>query len=424
MKSLNQRRLVGALAFCGVLGVTGCDDFLRVNNPGVIDATTVDAVEDAATFSQSALNNLFDAVDNAAIYSGWFTGEIWVGDTFPTRNDVGKRVVAPTNNTVSNDAFSPLARAIATGERTQELLAGISGAAGSIDIARATFASAYAIMLMSEMFCQGVISSGLENLGGPLQPDEMRLEAIDRFERVIAIGQVNGSAAAATLANASRVGIARARLQRGEFDAAIAAASGVPAGFVMNAPKLDDPSNRAALGNTIYSFTLQRPAIVVPYYFRALNDPRVPSALGGGGFPTVAQGNDLPFHRQTKYPGWTSPVRLASHLEARYIIAEAELKKGNPAPAQALIAERRVAGSGAGGDFATGDPVLIGLLDQRARDFYLEAKHMGDWQRNPAETPYALPVGYEYYDDTESFVGNQTCFPVPNNETLNNPNFR
>lgn len=403
--------------------VVGCDDFLSVENPTVIDASTIDPVNDAATFSNSALNNLYTAFDNVAVYQAWFTGESWVGDTFPTRNDIAKRTIDFSNGTMEGEVWSPLATAIATGERTQELLAGASDAASNINIARATFAAAYGIQLMAETFCQTVISSSLENLGSPLDPQTAAGEAESRFEKVISIGSSASGAEAALLTRAARVGLARSRLFQGDYAGAIQAAEQVPVDFEFIVPRVDDPANRGPLGNTVYTFTLARPSLVVPPYFRELDDPRVESALGGGGFPMTTQGNDLQFYRQTKYTSYGDGIRLASGLEARYIIAEARFKQGDPSAALALIAERQIAGTGEGDDFATGDPVLIELLDQRARDFYLEAQHMGTWLRNPGATPYVIPAGTPYYAEGTSTVGTQICFPVPDDEVQNNPNF-
>src|SRR5690606_16172275 len=105
------------------LGAGACDSLMEVDNPTVIDASTVDPVQDAPTFAQSALNNLWDAFDDAIIYGGWFSGEIWEGDSFPTRTDIGRRNIdfaegtGTTNGTVDDEVYAPLARAIATGER-------------------------------------------------------------------------------------------------------------------------------------------------------------------------------------------------------------------------------------------------------------------------------------------------------------------
>jgi hypothetical protein len=425
------RILGGVVAVSAALGAAGCDEWLDVKNPTVIDASTVDPVEDAPTFAQSAMNNLFDAFDDAIVYSGWFSGEIWEGDSFPTRTDIGRRNVdfvegtGSLNVTLNTEIYAPLARAIATGERVQELLAGEADAASNINIARGAFASAYGTLLEAEIFCTVVISSGLHNLGPPLTPQQGATESLTRFQRVIDISGASTHADAADLGMAARVGLARAHLFLGNYGEAAAAAAQVPADFEMFAPKVDDPSNRAALGNTVHNFTLARPSLVVPPYFRALNDERVPNELGPSpDWPLVAQDAALDFYRQTKYLDWGDDVRLASGLEARYIVAEANLKAGNPAAAVALIAERMLEG-GDDAVFTPSGDTLTDLLDQKARDFYLEATHMGDWRRNPTSARYVPASGTPYYNETEGGVfGTQTCLPLPDDEVLNNPQFQ
>ena len=205
-----------------------------VDNPTVIDAGTVDPAEDAPTFAQSALNNLFDAFDDAIVYGAWFSGEAWEGDSFPTRTDIGRRNIdfvegtGSTNGTLDTDIYSPLARAIATGERVQDLLAEESGPAADLNVARAAFASGYATLLEAELFCTVVISSGQDDLGDPLTSEQGAAEAATRFQRVIDLTAGQSSADAALLGTAARVGLARARLLQGDYAGAIAAAGQVP----------------------------------------------------------------------------------------------------------------------------------------------------------------------------------------------------
>jgi hypothetical protein len=430
------RPIVGATMAASILvTAAGCDSYLEVKNPTVIDASTVDPVADAPTFSLSALNNLFNAFDDFIVYGAWFSGEAWEGDTFPTRTDIARRTidfvegVETTNSTVPGDIYNPLARAISTGENVQVLLADLPDATSNINLVRATYASATGILFESELFCQTVISSSLTNLGVPLTSVEGAAAAEERFKRVITQGTAVNTPEALMLANAARVGLARALLFQGKNAEAVAAAGEVPASFEFLAPKVDDPSNRGALGNTVYSFTLSRQSLVVPPYYRALNDPRVTSNLTiTASGPAKAQDNFFDFHRQTKYTGWGDDIRLASGLEARYLAAEAQLNLGNPAPALALIADRRaVGGAAACGDdivFVTTRGTMTDLLDQKARDFFLEGTKMGDWRRNPLAAPYVPPAGSPYYNTSEGGVfGGQTCMPLPDDEILNNPNF-
>lgn len=425
MQTRQGMRLAAVLS-ATVLSSAACDGLLRVRNPTVIDASTIDPAADAATFASSALNDLYDAVDNLIVYGAWFTGEAWVGDTFPTRNDIAKRKIDFTNGTVNSEVYSPIALAISASEKVLSLLRDVPDAGRNLNIARAALASGYAIELEAETFCQVVISQGLDQLGAPLSPADGSAEAVKRFQQAITVGGAAGGAEGTRIVNAARVGLARAYLQMGRNAEALAAAQQVPASFVYTAPRVDDPSNRGPLGNTVYSFTLARPSLVVPPYYRALSDPRVPFSLvlDAKGKAAKTQGNDLDFYAQTKYTSYGSGYRLASGLEARYIAAEAALKTGNPAPAAALVAERKVptAKSGNLGDFVPAVTPLVELLDQKSRDFYLEGQHMGDWRRNPQATPYVLPAGAAYYAEAGA-IGSQSCFPVPQAEVANNPNF-
>lgn len=422
-----RNRIVRTAAILGMVAVpTACDDFLDVPDPTVIDAGTIDPVNDLPTFAASALQNLFDALDDVIVYSAWFSGEAWVGDTFPTRNDIGRRVVEYTNGTLDGDLYSPLALAISTNERVLELLDG-SGVENLEIRTMANLGSAYAILLQAENFCEVVISSGLdpEQLGTGITSAEGMAEAISRFDAAIAAGEAEGLE---DMVNAALVGKARAHLFLGQYAEASAAAALVPDDFEFVVPKVDDPSNRGRLGNTVYSFTLARSSLVVPPYYRALNDPRVEFELwlDDDGAPIKSQGNDFDFYAQAEYPGWGSPLTLASGLEARYLHAEAELKAGNPAPALALIAERTepTAASGDDIDFVADTGTLVQLLDEKARDLFLRATHQGDWRRNPDSTPYVPPAGSPYY--AEQFgdaFGPLTCMPIVRQEVDNNPNY-
>lgn len=420
--AVNRWLLNGAVLGLAV-ATLACDSFLDVDDPTVIDAGTVDPIEDLPTFASSALQDLYDAFDNYIVYGAWLTGEMYVGDTFPTRNDIGRRVVEYTNGTLNADVYQPIALAISTNERVLEFLEE-SGSANKEIEAGASFASAYAILFEAESFCQVVISSGLHNLGSGITPEQAMAEAIARFDAAIAAANEAGQD---TIALAAYVGKARAHLFLGEYDEAVQAAAQVPEDFNYRVPKADDPSFRDRLGNTVWNFTLARPSLVVPPYYRGLGDSRIEFRLwlNDDGEPIQSQGNGFDYYAQEKYDGWSSSVRLASGLEARYIAAEAELALGNEAPALALIAEREDPESESGDDvdFLDDAGTLVQLLDQKARDFWLEGTHLGDWRRNPSSTPYVPPAGSPYYASAVGGnIGNVTCFPMTREEVDNNPN--
>jgi hypothetical protein len=70
-----------------------------------------------------------------------------------------------------------------------------------------------------------------------------------------------------------------------------------------------------------------------------------------------------------------------------------------------------------------GATVLAQLMDERARDFWLEGKHMADFVRNPSATPYVGQTGQPFYKPSQGAFGNLTCLPVPREEINANPHF-
>ena len=275
--------------------------------------------------------------------------------------------------------------------------------------------SGFAMVLLAEHFCQGAFL-----VGPPLTPAQVFDSAAVRFTKAVTVGAAAaaaGTAEGTKVVNASNVGLARALLGKKEFGPAATAAALVPAAFVYNAVTVDDPSNRA-LGNGVFN-TDQIAVVLVPDAYRALNDPRVPWRDAGRN----AQDTQFRYYQNLKYPGWATPIRIASGLEASYILAEAKLQTGDPAPALTLITARRTAG-GQGPFTGTGtDAILAELMNQRARDFWLEAKHTGDFNRNPAATPFVGAAGTPFYKPTQGNFGAATCLPVPLAEVDANPNF-
>lgn len=428
MKTLMNRRVrgrTGALIALTALAplVAGCDDYFTVDNPNVIDASAVDPVADGDIFARSAFQTLVSAYSGGYIvYSAWFTNEAWVGDTFPTRNEYGRRLIDDRNGTHEGMYFG-IVRAIAQGEQVLEILAGAEGQ--DLNLARAAFTSGYGLLLQGEGFCEGTMR-GPGGVPGPLMTPAQLLEtAVDRFDQAIAFAAGSSVSEAADIANAARVSKGRALLQLGQGGAAAAAVAGIPEDFEYNAQYVDDAGNRGRLGNGVYSFSPggTRESLVVPPHYREMNDtlnalpddPRITWVDSGRN----AQDGVLRFYGQLKYDNWAAPIRIASGLEAQYILAEAT---GTPAEVLAFVNERRAAGNQ--DPIVTLDPaeLLAELMVQRDRDFWLEGKRLGDWRRHPNLVPNILQPGDNYYKPEVGTVSDQTCMPLPFEERNSNPN--
>jgi starch-binding outer membrane protein, SusD/RagB family len=398
--------MVGA----GIVTLLGCN--MDVEFPGTIAASDFDPTADAATLSLSAQSDVYRALSAIVHFSAFFSQEAWVGAVRQETNDIGRRVATAGTADVNN-LWGPLQRAIATNELAIQVLAKGTNANSDINLARAAMNSGFALELLAEHFCQGAFL-----VGPPLTPAQVSDTAIARFTRAITIASsITGVAEATKIVNASNVGLARARLQKKDYAGAAAAAALVPATFVYNAIMVDDASNRG-LGNGVFSYD-QSALIIVPDPYRALNDPRVAWRDAG----RRAQDTQFQYYQQLKYTGFATAIRIASGLEASYIAAEARLGTGDQAAALTLIAARRAANNQPAFTGTGAAAVLAELMNQRAREFWLEAKHAGDIVRNPAAAAFLSPAGSTFYKSAQGTFGNAVCLPVPLSEVNANPNF-
>ena len=412
------REMFFSMRRVAVAGVTlatlaGCST--DVKDPSVVQAETIDPIADARVFSLSAQQNFYVAYAAHINNTGIFSTELWTGAVRNETNDIARRVIVDTNVDLSGSFWSPLQVVVGTNDQVVSVLKDTPTFATDIAVARASLWSGLAVELLAETFCQGVL-----HVGPALTPAQMLDSAIVRLQQAITVAGAITGAEATRILNTARVGLARAYLQKGDNANALATANLVAPTFTAATVHVDDPQARARLSNGVFVASSGTTQIVASLY-RTLADPRVPWVDAG----INAQDGRNRLYRQTKYPGFTSPIRIASGLEARYIAAEAQLKiNGNTAPALALITERRVAGAQPPFTGTTTQQVLTELMDQRARDFWLEAKHLGDLIRNPT-TPSALlpPAGSPYYKVEYGNFLPLACLPVPFAEKANNPNF-
>jgi starch-binding outer membrane protein, SusD/RagB family len=426
-RTQNRRfRLPVHLALAALLAgaATGCDSFFEVRNPNFIDAETIDPVQDGTLFSRSAAQQMAVSYAHMIRHTAWFSNEAWVGDTFPTRNEFGRRQIDDRNTTFRDEVWVPLTRAISQGEQAIEVLQGEAGQ--ELNVARAALVSAYGLVWMGEAFCEGTMRQAGNEPGGLMTPQQLLEASISRFDQAIQLAGGLPGAEASNILNASRVGKGRALLQLGRSADAISAVQGVASDFQFLVPYVDDPGNRGRLGNGVYFFSAggNRESFVVPPHYREIGQDLTGDPADPAGDPRIqfydsgrdGQDNTLRLWSQLKYPAWNSAIPLASGLEARYIAVEA---RNDPVEMLAFINERRAAGGH--GPYA-GTDLLGELMAQRSLDFWLEGKRMGDWRRNPNSVPNILQPGNNYYKPEVGSVFDQTCFPLPFDERTNNPN--
>jgi hypothetical protein len=219
----------------------------------------------------------------------------------------------------------------------------------------------------------------------------------------------------------SYVGRARARLNQGNKAGASADAALVPAGFVINASSENAPTIRQ---NRVQTFNQAGLVSVAPSY-RTLTLP----AAGGGTVPdtrvTVTNAgkngtdNRTPLYIQTKYANSSAPIPIASYKEAQLIIAE--VQQGQTA-VNIINAFRTARGLPT---FSSTDPIAIAaeVTEERRRELFLEGQHLYDVRRLnlPLDPAAGIPYSTVYLKGGN--YGTERCFPVPDVERLNNPNF-
>jgi hypothetical protein len=410
----------------------GCTNWLSVDNPTVIDNDALDPVADIDLLAKSAQQNLASAYGHLIVYSSWFTGETDVSETFPTRNEFGRRAISIQNGSLDTDVWFPLSQTVASSYIV--LRAALADTARNIHYARANMVLGFAYAFMAEQFCQGTVLAG-----PPLTTQNMLDSALAHFALARSQGDGAGTAAGAAIADAAWVGTARAQLQAGNLAAAINAADSVPASFVFNLAYMDDLAQRFRLANRMWFYVRDRGSIAVAPIWRTgpqlgpgvvqNADPRVPWMIPVTSGPAAYAPQDaaysvdrgIPYAVQQKYPDYSTPVRLASKLEADYIKAEAQ----GTAAQQAMIDARRAANGQPPdtGTSASPDSVLTRFFTERGRDFFLEGKRLGDFRRHPANI-IGMPVpASAYWKPGFAPVGTDVCFPLPITETDNNPNF-
>jgi hypothetical protein len=414
--SIFRKRVPVAGVLCVTLAATpACDEFLDVENPNNLEADAIDPDRDRTLLSRSAYQAFVSRHGELMVYSAWFTGEARVGDTFPTRNEFGRRDVVE-NNAHTTDMWNGLHNSLQFAEETTR---NIEAAGNTIDLARSYFTSGYALILLAELFCEGTFAETRTVPRGPMTSAQMLDSAIVRLQKANDVAKGLTGTEASGIATAALVGIARAHLGAGRKAQASTVAATVPANFVYSLLHMDDPSNRN-VGNTLWSYSESRISLVVPPEFIAManaGDTRISWVDMG----RPAQDGVLRFIRQNKYKGWADGERFASGLEAQYIKIEAD---GNPAAMFDFINARRAVGNQTPIEATTDMNVLMKeLMEQKTRDFWLEGKRSGDLRRNPQHVPYVLPPGNTYYKTAVGQVANQTCWQVPTTEKTTNPNW-
>lgn len=448
------RAVALALALSASVVTAGCSDFLEVSNPGAIENPSLDNTNYLQLMFDGVVGDFQPAFAWTALFSGAFTDELRMHHTFFENLEIDQRRVTENNGTYALAVFNGLHRARFMADTVAGRYRTLLGDSADADLryAKTLAYAGYAYTLLGEQICE----TRINGQGTPLQPSQLFAEAITRFDAAIASAD-EVQAAAANIANAAtrarviagadtarnlaRVGAARAALNMNNAAVAIAYAQAVTPAYVSDANpgfrfntryrQGSSSGETRRMGNPYWEFVSAGGSWVslsgTP--FAGLNDPRVPhdsagaiSVSSGGAFfvPNAPRSHSTydgtttgaRFVGSGGAAGTLSSIRLASAIEARYIIAEAQ---GNTAANLLFLNDQRAIG----GDLPLVAPsdaqYFAALRDQRAREFFVDGHRLGDLRRYEAFQGVDLwPTG-PMYGGTTTF-GDQKCWPTPVSE--------
>ena len=417
MLKFTHHKLRVALLISALVAASACNSLLSVDNPGRVPDDQLGDPALAPALEAGAIQTLQCGAVNYAATAGMLAGEYWSANGFVNNHPWEWRGVVqikgePGSCTYNRNStfmgfYTPLQQARFQLEDTFNRIEKFTDAqvptrAKILTEMRAYAGYAYA--LLAEGMCQMTIDRGpVLTRAQTLAIAEQRFT--DAITRATAIND-------ASLLNMALVGRARVRLDLGNLTDAAADAQLVPSTFVRAAEFSETAQQRE---NRIYDLTIRGEFLSVSPAYQNLTvngaaDPRVKVTNTG----RIAADNVTPLWLQQKFSGNAAgavSLPIASWAEAQLIYAEAV--GGQPG----LDAINRVRAASSIGPLvlAPGDDFETAVLEERRRQLFSEGQRYGDMLRK--NLPFQ--TGTNRKGQTYS---NLTCVPLPDVETLNNPN--
>jgi starch-binding outer membrane protein, SusD/RagB family len=426
---------LGALALA--LGTaTGCENFLTAENPGAVPEEDLNTPVYANLIAAGPVFGFQDANDDVVYWNAQLTDELYNRATFVEEGQIDRRELYSDMTYINAFLYAPMQRARFLSEDAVRRLTVILGDTVGRDlrVARALAYGGYTYITLAEMMCTTPIDRSV-----PKSWDEMMTAAVAKFDSAVTIATATKtylqtltpvtSAITAAIAgtdsvkNFALVGAARASLDKNDKAKALTYAQQVPTDFVFRA--YYSLNTTAQANRTWDRLTNGKNANLLNTPFAAMTtDPRIPR-IGG---TTANAGTPLSPPSYSTFSNTlagadfaaTSWMRIASGLEAQYIIAEAN---GPTAATLTFVNTRRTAGQQTA-TAATGDALMAELRDQRSRDFYLDGHRLGDLRRYKRFYQIDLFPKGAYPGSTSGAIYNQNidCWPLPTSEINDNPN--
>lgn len=431
------KRLVFTAAVA--LFIAGCG-LLDTTQPGVIKPGDLENYTGAQgkykgalaafAFNQDGDGNFdTDSTDGMILTTGLMSDEfVYVGPN-PTPQEFNAHAVARINGSLEAVYFYTHKARVSADRAAKALAQFTPDTANETGIPEMLSLSGFSDILLAENFCSGVPLSYLQAdtmvLAASSTTNEVLDTAISRFDEALAHPAVGVDPNIQYLA---QVGKGRALIDQGNFAAAATAVAGVPTDFVYANEHTTTPPR---LANAVFGYSTVSTGLFSVadssggngLGYRTLNDARVPWVdTGELGLDLITELFEI-----LKYPDASSPIPVASGIEARLIEAEAQLNASDIAGMNATLNDLRANAISPALDSlpvpAAGVAAQDQLFTERALWLYATGHRLSDMRRlvrqyaRPRDSVFPtgpFPKGGNY--------GTDVNFPIPQSESQN-PHF-
>ncbi len=403
--------------------LAGCDtdDLLSVVDPDIVTPTDVVGEKGAELYWAGAVGLFAGAYSSGGggqvVYSGMLSDEFHLSGTFPTRNEVDRREMDDRNGTLLGHYRAMHRARVGTRNaalRMTDILP------GDPRIAEMWSLNGYVNLFFAQDYCSGVPFSDTPNEGDIVYGAQQTTEEIYNMAAA-AFGSADQAAAGdSNQRNLAAIGLARVRLNQGDYAAAASAAAMVPADWVYAVRS--KAGGTQAQRNAVFELNQRQRRWSISdmegengIAFRSASDSRVPwEDSGGPGFD-----QETPLFHQLKYDSEESDVVLGSGLEAQLIRAEAEFNAGGP-----WLATLNELRAGAGleplTDPGNPDAQVRMLFEERGRWLFGTGQRLGDLRRLVRQYGYrqeqVFPTGAFFKGGA---YGTDVNLPIPFEEHEN-----
>lgn len=422
------------LVAAALLASAACRDVLKVQDPQNFAASTLDNPILWPAIANGAEGDLMLPLDDFAIFTGMLSDELWDSSTWIDWHDISTGAIRANRpqGTFGDNVQNAVLRARYSAQAAADRFAtgmGDSASTSPLSVQVKTV-DAWADLVLAMGFCESPPTQGAAAVSDTV----MFKNALAKLTAVLPLAQNAHYTKAADRVNQVNwitSGIARANLMLGNYDAALAAAQQVPAGFekdaVFSSNTTAQNNNLFVQGNTasnrsytirgIWAAQIDTAAGFMKDWYSGQLDSRIPLQHDNNNSKgyNLGAGGVVKFYSNGKANVAAAPLAMAKYGEMVLIQAEVYWRKGQFQTAIDKMNINRAAASlpnlvlPTTGDISTW--VRDALLSERFAQLFTEGFRMQDLYRFNLVTAKLGP-------------GRLIKLPLSVTEAINNPNIK